>query len=866
MIPVLAAPLLDPGASRRVLDVAPGQTVAEIVAEAFPELGEEQRGRVRVALVTPERSAIVPEAIWHRTRPRPGAHVVLRVVPGLGGGFGLALTLLSVAEYAVGTAIAAAVLPSDSPFRGLGFLGLGLGVGAMLLNALVPSAEDDDLADTYALRGWQNERRPGGAIPMNLGRIRTAPPFAAPSYSEVVGADQYVRALFCFGAGPQRISDMRIGDVPLSAYDDIDVEIREGREDDDPISLYPRQVIEDGETADLARDYPRDSKGRPDEDDDPPLTPVRRITAGDTERVSVIVSFPGGLFEVDEDEVESLAVELRIRQRPASGGSWDTVRTLTFGAAQREALSRQFTWTLPYRGRWEIELTRMTHERTGIEKSDRMILTAIQSIRPERPISAGKPLTLVALRARASSQLSGTLNTFNAVAERYAPVWDGTDWTERLSRNPASAALYVLSGPVNPFPAGEDEIDWDAFADWFAWCGEKDLKYDRSHGGDAAFREVIGAIGAAGRASVRHDGTRWGVIIDRPGGLVVDHISARNASEITWSHPYFDPPDAFRVSFRDETADWESAERIVPWPGHVGPINVTEALDLPGKTDPAEIWREARRRQHELMLRRSSYSTVQSGQLRVACRGDLVRGAIEALHEGSIAAQVIAVDGDVVTIDEPVTMVAGIDYGLRFMDEVGASVLRQVHAVAGTARSLVLAGAGPAPAAGAHVIFGERGSEGVDLRVRSVRPAEGGAYQLDCVPAAPELDDLPDADNPPAWDGRYGDVGTVTGPPSVPKITSLRSAASDGFTALLAPGTGSTVPTAEFLVRHRLVGETVWGEVAIDVASAIAEVNGYQNGADVEVSAYALSADQVPSSSSAVQTIRIGEDLSEPPA
>jgi hypothetical protein len=117
--------------------------------------------------------------------------------------------------------------------------------GDLLRNALygaTSSTDDGERRPSYTISGWRNEARPGQRVPMILGRIRYSPPFAPLSYSEIVGDNMYVRALFTFGYGQLDISDLRLGDTPLSSYDEVEVEIREGLDDDAPVTLYPRQI------------------------------------------------------------------------------------------------------------------------------------------------------------------------------------------------------------------------------------------------------------------------------------------------------------------------------------------------------------------------------------------------------------------------------------------------------------------------------------------------------------------------------------------------------------------------------------------------------------------------------------------------
>ncbi|MCZ4259214.1 hypothetical protein O4H53_27075, partial [Sulfitobacter sp. G21635-S1] len=99
-------------------------------------------------------------------------------------------------------------------FPTLGKVGLALAtsgltvLGQLLVNALIPPTqpEGEERRNVYNIDGWRNEGRPGSPVPYLFGKHRYAPPFAATSWTEIVGDQQYVRALFCLGYGPLRIS------------------------------------------------------------------------------------------------------------------------------------------------------------------------------------------------------------------------------------------------------------------------------------------------------------------------------------------------------------------------------------------------------------------------------------------------------------------------------------------------------------------------------------------------------------------------------------------------------------------------------------------------------------------------------------
>ncbi|SIR16315.1 Phage-related protein, tail component [Rhizobium sp. RU35A] len=876
LIPVLAAPALDPGTCRIERDLPPGLTIAEIVDLVIPDraIGREY---IRVALVTDRGSQIVPPAIWHCARPHPGVRVVIRVIPGKSVLRSILQIVVSIAAIALGQYWAAAYF-GGSVFASAA-IGIGISVlGNLLINALIPPVKpkNQDRENRYSITGWRNRAEPDGAIPVPLGSIRYAPPFAALSYNEIVGNWLYIRSLFCCGYGRLSIDDMRIGETSLSEYDEVEVEVRDGVSTDTPIGLFPRQVAEENIGTELTRPYPRDDLGNIIGGSTPQETPVTRTTGADASGASVILAWPSGLYATnDNGSVRDTSVSVKIQQRLASADSsaaWTDVVTLNITARSLEAFYRQHTWDFPSRGRWQVRLVMMTGESTDIRVQQRTSWAALQTIRPEYPLNFGQPLALVALRIKATHQLNGQLDNFNARLTRVCLDYDHTTgtWIERATRNPASLFRYVLQSPANPRPVSDSGIDLEQLIDWHNFCRLKDLKYDRVlDDGQTSLGDVLAEVAAAGRASPRHDGVRWGVVIDRQQTLVIDHINPRNAYSMKCTRTYVRPPDGFRVKFLDETNDHASAERLVPWPGHTGDITLTEALELPGKTDPVEVYREARRRMYETIHRPDVYQASQDGPVRVATRGDLVMLSMDTLDRTQSAPRVISAEGRMVELSDPVTMAADGVYGLRvrvFADEtdsIGTSVLRRVRTVAGETRVLALVDDGVLPAAGDIVHFGSFSSDSIPVIIQGGKSGEDFSMHYRMIDAAPIIDQLVDAEVIPAWNGRVGaEVDGAALQPPAPRFTSISSGVSETGAAglvsyLIVPGSGA-IPSATFVVEHRLSGATSWTPLTIPAANGGGQISGYANGDVVQMRAYARSASNVSGPVTPMVTFTVG--------
>jgi len=866
-IPVCAMPSLDPAFGAIKIDAPFGWTVEELIHLVLPDVTEDTLSRARVWLVSNAGETLLHvRAQWSRIRPRKGVRLMIKLVPA-GDDFLRNALLIAVSigatalgQFWAGPAIFAATGSAVLAQVGAAAVALAVTIaGGYLVNLLIPPAETaarQSERPLYQISGWNNSANPDGAVPSLMGRMRVAPLFAAPSYTEIVGDEQYVRALFTFGYGPIELSDLRIKDTPLSSFNEVEYEIREGYADDDPVTLYPQQVIEEALGVELRRDRLRDDAGNIIGEG--PETPVSRYSAGDATEANIILSFPTGLGGSDDT---TRTVSIRIEQRLASGGSWADVETLNITSKRLEGFYRSFRWAFPSRGRWEIRCTRITHEATDATTADRTVFLALQSFRPEYPLNFDKPLCLVALRIRATYQLNSQIDSFNALAERLVPDWDyaAEEWVVRKTRNPASYLRLVLQGPECAFPESDGALDLEQFQDFHDFCRTKDLKFDKVRESEASQWAVLTEVAAAGRASPRFDGSKWGVVIDRPQELTVAHVNSRNSREFSWSRNYFQPPDAFRVSFLDETSDYQQRERVVPWPGYLGDINVTEQLPMSGKTDPDEVWREARRRQYEIIHRPDQFTCIQDGAVRTATRGDLVKGNYDTLVRTMAACRVSFVRENVITLDGLVTMEAGESYAIRFMryDEagVGSSVLRNVVLHVGETDTIAVTGSGYLPERDTLIQFGISGSESIDLIVAGTQAGEKMTTVLTMLAAAPIIDTLTDAEIAPAWNGRAGgDAAARAFIPGVPVATSTEiyydeTETEDGVIVSMAPALGTTVPVGFFVLRNRLAAGDGgdWLETTIAAADAFAIADGYGVGADIVLQRRAVSYEDISS-------------------
>jgi hypothetical protein len=296
-VSLIAMPRFDPSRDRVDVVYPQGASIAEMIGMALPEL-QEPNDRVRVWI---DGHEVYPE-VWRAAHPKAGTHVVIR--PRLGKDLRTILGIVvSVAALALGQFYAPLLLGSlGLSFASAGAATAALGVtqalltggillaGNLLINALVPAASPDKRKDIFTVNGFQNQATPDAPVPAVMGKLRYAPPYAALPYTEIVGDDTYVIAAFLLGYGPLAISDHKLGDTAITEFEDVQMEVRAGYPDDDPLSLYPQQVIQESFDKNLEHDQ-NVVDG----------TPVVHRTARDVTEFSVDISFPSGLVKINDN-------------------------------------------------------------------------------------------------------------------------------------------------------------------------------------------------------------------------------------------------------------------------------------------------------------------------------------------------------------------------------------------------------------------------------------------------------------------------------------------------------------------------------------------------------------------------------------
>lgn len=771
----------------RLVAALEGVSIAEIVQRA--NLPVEYRDYVRVWVNDTE---VLPEK-WGTTYAVAGQNIYLRVVPQKSGKDifrAIAMIAIAVVAVAVAPHISAAIIGNGATAASVA-IGAGLGVGnfltafiaagistlgALALNAIIPPPGlSNNAQDNKArLTGTNNSFSPYANIPRVFGKRRLFPLLAARPYSEVQGDDEYLRMALVVGWGPLKISDIKIGDTPITAFDGVEYEVREGWDNDNPLSLFTRTVTEEGFQIELKPfaysggyynqfgygydgDYYR---YEPDTDTygASAITSTNdwatRTTALNSVEFSVDIAFPQGLFKFnDKGGKENATVELEVQYRASgSTGAWSnavwindydqgfgTNGKITVTAQDSSAVRRSGRAKLPSAGQYDIRVRRTTAN-SGDKYVDLTWWNALRSIRADYPVLQ-KGVSLIALRIKASGQLNGAPATINCIAESYLPVWNGSTWSYALSSNPAWAYCDILRRRGGETFIDDSRIDLTTIKAWADACAanapnaaEPRWTFNGVIEGGSVFENLKLIAGNARANYIMRDG-KHSVVRDVTQTVPVQHISPRNSWGYSGSRMFMEYPHALRVKFPNKDMGYQEDERVVYFDGY-NSSNATkfETLELQGCTSAAQAYREGRYHMAVARLRPEEHTVNMDIEALRCTIGDLVRFQHDAVSIGIAAARVksLTVNGSgyvtTLTLDEDLFFESGKNYVIRGRKADGSSVLISLANPGTGFASTVTPQTAPlssaCPDVGDLVLFGESSTESAPMLVKKIEPSE----------------------------------------------------------------------------------------------------------------------------------------------
>lgn len=346
------------------------------------------------------------------------------------------------------------------------------------------------------------------------------------------------------------------------------------------------------------------------------------------------------------------------------------------------------------------------------------------------PIVTAERHTFLEIRIKATDQLSGTIQNLSAVATSVLDTYNGSSWVKAPTSNPAWIFADLISGRVNKQRLDQSRLDTDSLVSWADYCDEIPVTppnlafYDQPRfkcnfilDYKAVLNDIIESVCNTAQASLNLIDGKYGVLIDREKSTPVQIFTPRNSSNFSSNRDYSIIPDALKVKYVDEGANWEIRERIVYNDGFdENTAEVFEEVDTFGVTNEEQSFRYGRYMLFQAILRQENISITVDYENLVCTRGDFVQIVQPPMIVGGHASRVKTVSGQDITIDAPFTPTGG-PYGYTYRNASGIVV--STMTLTGS-DSATLAGA--VPNEGDLIVWGNVSQLTFDCIVKSITP------------------------------------------------------------------------------------------------------------------------------------------------
>lgn len=738
-----------------VVPVRAGQTLQQMLDEAAS--GADLRATLRVEVGGYE----VPRSMWARVRPKEGTAIHVTGMPAGGGSGGKLLrTVLLIVVMVVAWYAAPYLTGAFGVFAGASTSMVAAGlfmVGSLIVNALVPppkppgtAAGLGDPGRMNMLTGSSNQVAPYGPIPLVLGECKVFLPHAAMPYSETIGSTSYQRLMFDLGHGDVEVSDIRIGDSPLSAFEDVDYEITRTP------TLYTDDVSETGVSAQM-------------NDNDT----VVRTTAPNVDEISLDVVFPQGLFGIDKKgRVVKAVANLAAEYRLVGATTWTAVpfgaisggvKTRTVGlkilaltlpiqvsTSDRKPFATSVAWGVAP-GQYEVRVRRGTTDYAGADANSRIgdaTWSVLRSIRHTNPSRTGT--TKLCMRIKASEQLNGTLQTLSCIVHQKIKAYDRATATwgpATINRNPAWVYYWLLTEcPALTVHVPTERVDLESLADFAEFCALHDFETRGCQDARTTARALIDDVLACALGAVTMRDGKYGVLFDSGETVPQMVFTPLDTKGFSVSRVFTRLPHALKVKFRNPNANWEADEIMVLDDGYsyrgvdargnasaLPEPTEFESLELRMASDAHTAWRVGRHHFAQAKYRPNTFNW-ETDIANLGCvRGDLVYVAHDVTEWGDGWGRIKSIAGGVVTLDETVELKASTSYSMRIRRDDGSSVSVSVTPASLETNAFTLASVPVAINTGDVAVLGETAQETRRLLVTGVMPSADLGARLAAV-------------------------------------------------------------------------------------------------------------------------------------
>ncbi|MHC3921515.1 host specificity factor TipJ family phage tail protein [Alcaligenes nematophilus] len=548
---------------------------------------------------------------WSR-RLKADDVVLVALLPAGGGGGSnplqiVAMVALAAAVIYTGGAAAAAYGAATGVAAGTTTLGMSVVgalasaavavAGGLLMSAIFPPAKPpstmarEQASPTYTIGSQGNTARLMESIPVQYGRFRVYPDFAAQPYTELDSNQTYLYQLFCLGQGEYDIEEIRVEDTPIGNFAEVQYEVvRPGEK----VTLFPDNVVSSTAVQGI------ELKGSNEEGSGTVGPFVANPAGTTTNKIAVDMVLPAGLFYANDDaglDSRSVSWAIRAQQIDDQGnlvGSSFALGTETYSAATNTPQMMTYRYEVP-EGRYQISAVRTSSKDTDNRSGNTLQWGGLRAYLPDHRDYGN--LTLLAVVMRATNNLNqSTARRINVIATRKLPTWDPIEgWSRGVvaTRNPAWALADVCKNPEYGRGLPDSRINLNALYRLAQIWGDRGDKYDGVFDTATTLWDALTRIARVGRAMpmyyagvidfIRNEPKTVKTQMFTPGNMVTNTFS------IDYVFPEHDSPDHVIVEFINEET-WQPDEVVCALPGSV--MLRPYRLQIPGIVQRDQAWRE----------------------------------------------------------------------------------------------------------------------------------------------------------------------------------------------------------------------------------------------------------------------------------
>lgn len=341
--------------------------------------------------------------------------------------------------------------------------------------------------------------------------------------------------------------------------------------------------------------------------------------------------------EIDRDKyLRQYGIDIAYPRFQVSGGwyyppsAWGSASLIvTYSGATSKLMRRTLYLQFPKRGIYDVRWQRRTEDSTNDRLRTDSFWTALRSVVNERPVQTDYPVNLLAIRAKATGQLSGSLGNVTVYYRSKSLDWDreSKTWVNRFTSNPASIFRHVLQDRIAMArPQADAILDLDNLARAHEFWDDRGWEWNFVCEASVSVFERLQSICAAGLASPTMVDGRWGIIIDKKR----DHVACAFTSANSWGWAFERTqvrlPNEIHCNFISGVT-WDTDMQRVATDEPIDGDIIYETQTYEGVNDPAQVYQLARFHYADAKNRRRTITLRCYDEALLCTRGDLVECA-----------------------------------------------------------------------------------------------------------------------------------------------------------------------------------------------------------------------------------------------